>query len=140
MVTFAGCIPALWLIERLGRRKMLLIGGAGEVVCAIIAGLCGHFLLAPSGTPDDQLTSSNIRGGQLLVSFAIIQVLFFATFWGELHVFARRSTLTISLGPTPWVITGEIFPLHVRAQGVAAATATNWLWSEYLVTAMLYRD
>ncbi|KAJ9105826.1 hypothetical protein QFC19_003394 [Naganishia cerealis] len=113
MVTFAGCIPALWLIERLGRRKMLLIGGAGEVVCAIIAGLCGHFLLAPNGTPKDQLTDSNIKGGQLLVAFAIIQVLFFAMFWG----------------PTPWVVTGEIFPLHVRAQGVAAATATNWLWN-----------
>lgn len=89
MVTFAGCIPALWLIERLGRRKMLLIGGAGEVICAIIAGLCGHFLLAPAGTPDDQLTTSNIRGGQLLVSFAIIQVLFFATFWGELAACPR---------------------------------------------------
>ncbi|KAI5450929.1 hypothetical protein NCC49_002669 [Naganishia albida] len=115
MVTFVGCIPALWLIERMGRRKMLLVGGVGEVICALIAGLCGHFLLAPSGTPEDQLTSSNIRGGQLLVAFAIIQVLFFAMFWG----------------PTPWVVTGEIFPLHVRAQGVAAATATNWLWNKW---------
>lgn len=83
MVTFVGCIPALWLIERMGRRKMLLVGGVGEVICALIAGLCGHFLLAPSGTPEDQLTSSNIRGGQLLVAFAIIQVLFFAMFWGK---------------------------------------------------------
>ncbi|KAJ9108189.1 hypothetical protein QFC20_003552 [Naganishia adeliensis] len=113
MVTFVGCIPALWLIERMGRRKMLLYGGVGEIICALIAGLCGHFLLAPAGTPEDQLTTSNIRGGQLLVAFAIIQVLFFAMFWG----------------PTPWVVTGEIFPLHVRAQGVAAATATNWLWN-----------
>jgi SP family sugar:H+ symporter-like MFS transporter len=87
MVTFVGCIPALWLIERLGRRKMLLIGGAGEVICAIIAGLCGHFLLAPNGTPKDQLTDSNIKGGQLLVAFAIIQVLFFAMFWGKSSVF-----------------------------------------------------
>jgi SP family sugar:H+ symporter-like MFS transporter len=66
---------------------MLFIGGIGEIVCAIIAGLSGHFLLAATGTPEDQLTSSNIRGGQLLVAFAIIQVLFFATFWGKVLLF-----------------------------------------------------
>lgn len=81
-VTFVGTIPALWLIEKLGRRKMLFIGTAGEVTCAIIAGLCGHFMLAPTGTPDNELTSYNITGGKLLVAFAILQILFFAMFWG----------------------------------------------------------
>ncbi|KAJ9116258.1 hypothetical protein QFC24_006773 [Naganishia onofrii] len=108
--------PTFFAQSRVGLSSyaiQFILGGIGEIVCAIIAGLSGHFLLAATGTPEDQLTSSNIRGGQLLVAFAIIQVLFFATFWG----------------PTPWVVTGETFPLHVRAQGVAVATATNWLWN-----------
>ncbi|KAJ9115407.1 hypothetical protein QFC22_005164 [Naganishia vaughanmartiniae] len=67
MVTLVGCIPSLWLIERLGRRKMLFIGGIGEIVCAVIAGLSGHFLLAATGTPESELTGSNIR--DFLVGF-----------------------------------------------------------------------
>jgi MFS family permease len=82
-VTFAGTIPALWLIERLGRRKMLFIGCVGEISCAMIAAFAGHFMLAPAGTPADQLTQRNIVGGQLLVAFGVLQIVFFATFWGE---------------------------------------------------------
>lgn len=79
-VTFIGTIPALWLIERLGRRRMLLIGCAAEITCALIAGLAGHFMLAPTGTPVDQLSSTNITGGKLLVAFGVLQILAFATF------------------------------------------------------------
>lgn len=43
-VTFAGTIPALYFIEKLGRRKMLFIGTVGEICCAVIAGL-GEWLV-----------------------------------------------------------------------------------------------
>ncbi len=63
---------------------MLLIGCVGEIICAVIAGLAGHFMLAPDGTPADQITKRNIQGGQLLVAFAILQIMFFACFCGSL--------------------------------------------------------
>jgi SP family sugar:H+ symporter-like MFS transporter len=32
-------------------------------------------------------------------------------------------------GPAAWVVIGEIFPLPIRAKGVALSTASNWLWN-----------
>jgi MFS family permease len=32
-------------------------------------------------------------------------------------------------GPAAWVVIGEIYPLPIRAKGVAIATASNWLWN-----------
>ena len=65
-----------------------------------MAGLVGHFTLAPVGTPRDQLTAGNKRGGDTMVAFAVLHVFSYAMFWG----------------PTPWVYLGESFPLRVRAK------------------------
>jgi len=32
-------------------------------------------------------------------------------------------------GPVAWVVTGEIFPLAIRAKGMSLAVASNWLWN-----------
>ena len=39
------------------------------------------------------------------------------------------TTLTVacSWGPVAWVVTGEIFPLKVRAKSLSMTTASNWL-------------
>jgi len=34
-----------------------------------------------------------------------------------------------SWGPVVWVITGEIFPLAIRAKGMSLSVASNWLWN-----------
>ncbi|ORY91683.1 and other transporter-domain-containing protein [Leucosporidium creatinivorum] len=112
-VSFALIFPALYLIETMGRRKSLLTGAAVEAVCALIAGLVGHFTLAPDGTPADQLTSSQQAGGKVLVAFAVLQVGAFSLWWG----------------PTPWVYLGESFPMRVRSKCIALGAATNWLWN-----------
>jgi hypothetical protein len=46
-----------------------------------------------------------------LVAFVCIYIFFFACSWG----------------PVAWVVTGEIFPLGVRAKGLSMTTASNWL-------------
>lgn len=115
-ITLAATLPAIYFIERLGRRRMLFIGSIGEIVCAVIAAAAGHTMLASSDTPASEYTKRNTTGGQVLVAFAILQLFFFGAFWG----------------PVPWVVSSESFPLRIRAKGIAAATATNWLWSESL--------
>jgi len=35
-VSVVGTVPALWLIENLGRRQSLLIGAAWQAICALI--------------------------------------------------------------------------------------------------------
>ena len=104
-----GTVPALYLIEAWGRRRSLLTGSVLEAICSLIAGLVGHFLLAPTGTPTDQLTSRNKTGGNTLIAFAVLHVFSFSVFWG----------------PTPWVYLGESFPLRVRPKAIALGSATS---------------
>ncbi|TFK42071.1 general substrate transporter [Crucibulum laeve] len=112
-VSVVGTIPALYLIETWGRRRSLLTGALLEAACSIIAGLVGHFTLAPVGTPKSQLTPRNRAGGDTLIAFAVLHVFSFSIFWG----------------PTPWVYLGESFPLRVRPKSIALGSATNWLWN-----------
>ncbi|TEB04014.1 sugar transporter [Coprinellus micaceus] len=112
-VSVVGTIPALRLIETWGRRQSLLTGALMEAVCAIVAGLVGHYTLAPAGTPTELLTKRNKAGGDVLIAFAVLHVFSFSVFWG----------------PTPWVYLGESFPLRVRPKSIALGSATNWLWN-----------
>lgn len=76
-VSVAGTFPAFIAIERLGRRKGLLIGAAAEAVCALIAGLAGHYMLAKGNVAAADLTSRNKAGGDILIVFAVLQVFFY---------------------------------------------------------------
>ncbi|KAB5589324.1 Low-affinity glucose transporter HXT3 [Ceratobasidium theobromae] len=112
-VSFVGTVPALYLIETWGRRRSLLLGAFLEGSCSLIAGLVGHFTLAPEGTPLEQLTTRNKAGGDTLIAFAVLHVFSFSIFWG----------------PVPWVYLGESFPLRVRSKAIALGSATNWIWN-----------
>ncbi|KAG9630226.1 general substrate transporter, partial [Aureobasidium melanogenum] len=54
---------------------------------------------------------SNQSAQKALVAFVCIYIFFFASTWG----------------PCAWVVTGEIFPLKVRAKSLSMTTASNWL-------------
>jgi SP family sugar:H+ symporter-like MFS transporter len=45
------------------------------------------------------------------IAFVCIYIFFFASSWG----------------PVAWVVTGELFPLKVRAKALSMTTASNWL-------------
>jgi len=77
-VSLAMVIPAMWTIEHVGRRKSLLIGAAAQAVCAIIAALVGHYT---TDNPDAAI-NIQIKGGNVLIAFAILHVSFYSLFWG----------------------------------------------------------
>jgi sugar porter (SP) family MFS transporter len=104
-------LPGMWGVERFGRRRLLLIGAIGMCVCEFIVAIIGV-----------TVSVNNIAGQKVLVAFVCIYIAFFASTWG----------------PITWVITGEIFPLAVRAKGMSLAVASNWLWNFAIAYATPY--
>ena len=95
-------LPGMWGVERFGRRRLLLVGAIGMCIC--------EFLVAIIGVT---ISTENTAGQKVLIAFVCIYIAFFASTWG----------------PIAWVITGEIFPLNIRAKAMSLAVASNWLWN-----------
>ncbi|KAK3299589.1 general substrate transporter [Chaetomium fimeti] len=92
---------SFYTMERVGRRPLLVWGALGMLVCEFIVAIIGTV------KPDDDTAV------KVMIAFICIYIFFFATTWG----------------PGAWVVIGEIFPLPMRAKGVALSTASNWLWN-----------
>merc|ERR1711939_801268 len=100
-INVASTFPGLYLVEAWGRRRLLLFGAVGMAVCQLIVASVG------TAFPG----SENLPAQKALIAFVCIYIFFFASTWG----------------PGAWVVTGEIFPLGVRAKGLSITTASNWL-------------
>ncbi|HEV2094307.1 MAG TPA: sugar porter family MFS transporter [Rubrobacter sp.] len=92
-------LVAIWLIDKLGRKKLLLAGLTGMTLGTFILGL-GFLLPSLSG-----IVSWITLGAMLL---------YIASF-------------AASFGPIVWVMLPEIFPLQVRGSGVGASSLSNWV-------------
>ncbi|GBE86466.1 Probable glucose transporter rco-3 [Sparassis crispa] len=95
-------LPGMWGVERFGRRSLLLWGAALMCIC--------EFLIAIIGVT---ISVHNKPGQQGLIALVCIYIAAFASTWG----------------PIAWIITGEIFPLNVRAKAMSMSVASNWLWN-----------
>jgi len=95
-------VPGIWGVERFGRRSLLIFGAIGMTICEFIIAIIGS------------TTSTSSHSAQSAeVAFVCIYIAFFASTWG----------------PIAWVITGEIFPLKIRAKAMSLSVASNWLWN-----------
>jgi SP family galactose:H+ symporter-like MFS transporter len=89
---------AIWLVDRVGRRPLLLCGLGGMGVSLCLLALC--FTLG-SGPALGYLTAASLA--------------------------AYIGCFAIGLGPVFWLLISEIFPMAIRARGMSAATIANWL-------------
>lgn len=101
IVNTISTIPALFVIEAWGRRKVLIYGAVAMAICQL---LIASFTAAVG-------KSMPTTANQILIIFLCIDIFFFAASWG----------------PVAWVITSEIYPLKVRAKSMSISTASNWL-------------
>jgi SP family galactose:H+ symporter-like MFS transporter len=91
-------VLALRLMDRVGRRPLLLIGIAGQVFALIVLGIAFYL---------HQLAS--------IVAYVAI---------GSLAVYV--ASFAIGLGPVFWLMISEIYPLKVRGSAMSIATVANW--------------
>jgi SP family sugar:H+ symporter-like MFS transporter len=102
VVNVGMTIPAFWAVDHIGRRRLLLIGAAGMLVCEYLVAIIGV-----------TISVQNTAGQKVLIAFVCIYIAFFASTWG----------------PIAWVVTSEIYPLAIRAKAMSMSTASNWLWN-----------
>ncbi|KDR72883.1 hypothetical protein GALMADRAFT_252212 [Galerina marginata CBS 339.88] len=107
--SFAG----LLLIEKAGRRKLMMWGAAGQCVCYIfISGLLSQ--TQSSSTSD--VGSNSAKFGAGATAFFFLYYVFFGICWQGV----------------PWLYPTEINSLSMRTKGAALGTASNWI-SNYMV-------
>jgi SP family sugar:H+ symporter-like MFS transporter len=106
-VNFGLTFFGLYIVERFGRRKSLIIGGLWMFVCFMIFASIGHFSL------DQKSPMSTPKSGTAMIVFACLFIAAFATTWG----------------PIIWCVVGELYPSRYRAICMALATASNWTFN-----------
>lgn len=99
------------LVEKAGRRLLLMLSAAGTTVTCFLVGL-SYYLKAHSSSADVQTYM-----GYLSLASLLFYVAFFS----------------LGLGPLPWVVMSEVFPSNVKGTAGSLATVLNWL-SAWIVT------
>lgn len=101
---FFAMIPSIFLVERLGRRPLLLTGSVGMMISMIILAVTTS--IGGSGP------------GIVAATFLFIFNTFFALGWCGL----------------PWLIPTELVPLEIRAKANSLSTSANWIFNFMVVS------
>ena len=102
IVNVLSTVVAMFLIDKIGRRKLYFIGLTGIMISLAALGM--FFFMKES-------LGENLRF--VIVGTVLIYIVFFA----------------ISLGPLGWLIISEIFPLKIRGVGMSVGALSNWFFN-----------
>ncbi|HVB55711.1 MAG TPA: sugar porter family MFS transporter [Candidatus Acidoferrales bacterium] len=98
MINVILTIVALRLLDRVGRRPLLLYGLAGMILSL---GVLGFGFLSPSLA-------------HVLAWLSVVCVMLYV------------AAFAIGLGPVFWLMISEIYPLKIRGRAMGVATVANW--------------
>ena len=106
-VNALGGVIACFFIDKLGRRSIMLrtlpFVGFFMGVVGLGMGLRNHV--------DDSNSVAQVSGKWFAAGGLFFYLMAFA----------------IGMGPTPWTINSEIYPLHLRGMGNSLSSTTNWI-------------
>lgn len=91
-------VPGMFLIEYIGRRKLLLFGGILMTIANFIIAIVG-------------VSVNTIESSKVMIAFICVFIASFSMTWGGVV----------------WVVSAELYPLGVRAKCTAICAASNWL-------------
>jgi MFS family permease len=103
VVNVAMTFVAIWIIDRVGRKPLLLAGLVGMVASLTVLGLSTLLLSEPSSPTDAVAVITLLCLAGFIISFA-------AT-WG----------------PTVWVMLPEVLPLRIRGTAMGVAIFLHWI-------------
>lgn len=98
VVNVLATLVALFLLDRVGRKPLLIVGISGMIGALVVLGAVWAF---PEG------------GGAIRHGLGLALMVYIVGF-------------AIGLGPIAWLIIAEIYPLRVRGAAMSCATVTNW--------------
>lgn len=116
-------LNAVWIVDRFGRKPLLIVGGIGMGICMIV-----------SATVETQTPTVGKGAKSEPVSIAIVALMFiFILFCEWLRLLMidpldrgpNRVPDKPSWGATVWIWTSEVFSMNVRAQAVGMASQTQ---------------
>ena len=99
VVNVAFCVVSLFLVDRIGRRKLYFTGVGGMVVALIALSSC--FVL-----------QAHLGNMVKPVTVALVWI--------------YCACFSVSLGPLGWLIISEVFPLNVRGIGSSIGSLSCW--------------
>jgi SP family sugar:H+ symporter-like MFS transporter len=105
-LSILACLAAIAVIDKIGRKPLLLIGSAGMAVTLGVLAWCfsqAQFVDGAMHLPD--------QVGLIALVSANLYVVFFNFSWG----------------PVMWVMLGEMFPNQMRGSALAVAGLAQWL-------------
>src|SRR3954470_19804253 len=112
-VSIAACFVTIAVIDKIGRKPLLLIGSAGMAVTLFaMVYAFSHGSLDPAG---NLVLSKDV--GMIAVVAANLYVIFFNLSWG----------------PVMWVMLGEMFPNQIRGSALAVSGFCQW-FAHFLIT------
>ncbi|KAL7823520.1 general substrate transporter [Trichoderma gracile] len=120
ITNFVFTLVALVLIDRIGRRRILLYSIPFMALGLLLAAAgFSHLSLKPSPAAQDDdaaaTTKSTTKGERETRPAVVVLV----------SIMLYVASYALGLGNVPWM-QSELFPLSVRSAGSGVATATNW--------------
>ncbi len=99
VVNVLSCLLSVFLLDRVGRRRLYIIGICGMIPSLALLGICFHFKEAL---------------GASLPVFAVLSIVAYIAF------------IAISLAPLGWLLISEVFPTSVRGVGMSIGSLSHW--------------
>jgi MFS transporter, SP family, sugar:H+ symporter len=104
-VSVAACLIAILLIDKVGRKPLLLFGSIGMALTLSTIAWC--------------FMQGNLIDGKLVLPPGVGSIAFYAAI-------SYAAIFNISWGPVMWVMLGEMFPNQMRGSALAVAGFAQW--------------
>jgi len=109
LVNIASTFPAIFLVDKKGRKVLLMWSAAGMAVCAAVLAFVGELCFPVQEIGNEQ------QCGDWSKWVATLAICLFIFNYGY------------GWGPVVWTYCAEMFPTKYRTQAVGATTDANWI-------------